>query len=290
MDGRNFDNLPLEWVRAFEAAGRTGSFSAAARDLGLTQAAVSQRIGNLEARLGAPLFLRQPRGVVLTVEGEAWLPAVSDALTTLRQSAEELFAARRRRIAISASASVTELWIAPRLAGLPPEQRPELVFQTMVLSAAEAGSGPQPVRIRYGAGGWREPFQSPLYPEALCPVAAPGLVALGGEWSRLPTIGLTGPRAGWKEWCAMAKRPSLPAPSVRFDSFAAALAAAREGAGVLLASLPLCAREISQGRLVKLCDTVLRPRETYWILAGTETVSRRQWSMLTDLLCEFGPA
>lgn len=285
MDNREFDNLPLEWIRAFEAAGRTGSFSAAARDLGLTQAAISQRIGNLEARLGAPLFLRQARRVVLTVEGETWLPAVTDALLALRQSAQDLFSSRRRRIAISASASITELWIAPRLAGLAADRRPDLVFHTMVLGAEAAGPGPQPVRIRYGAGGWKEPFQTPLYAEALAPVAAPALLARATDWRQLPRLGLTGPRAGWKEWPANAGGPGLPAPGLRFDSFAAALAAARAGVGVLLASLPLTAPEIAAGRLVQLDDTILRPRETYWILAGNDAVSPRQWSMLTKLLC-----
>ena len=56
MQGKHIDKLPLEWVRVFEAAGRTGSFTAAAQEIGLTQAAVSQRIQNLEQRLGARLF------------------------------------------------------------------------------------------------------------------------------------------------------------------------------------------------------------------------------------------
>lgn len=65
---------PLEWLRVFEAAARLENFSNAARELGLTQAAVSQRIRNLEGRLGKPLFTRLPRGVELTVEGEAYAP------------------------------------------------------------------------------------------------------------------------------------------------------------------------------------------------------------------------
>ena len=97
--------LPLEWVRAFEAAGRTGSFTAAARETGLTQAAISQRIANPEKLVGSRLFVRQARGVALTVDGEAWLPYVSTSLQALRQSCEDLFGVRRSRIVISASAS-----------------------------------------------------------------------------------------------------------------------------------------------------------------------------------------
>jgi LysR family transcriptional regulator, glycine cleavage system transcriptional activator len=65
---------PLKWIRVFEAAARLGNFTAAAKELGLTQAAVSQRIRNLELRLGAQLFNRRARGVILSLQGEAWLP------------------------------------------------------------------------------------------------------------------------------------------------------------------------------------------------------------------------
>jgi LysR family transcriptional regulator, glycine cleavage system transcriptional activator len=64
MNEKPMDKLPLEWVRVFEAAGRTGSFTAAAAEVGLTQAAVSQRIQNLEQRIGARLFTRQWKALV----------------------------------------------------------------------------------------------------------------------------------------------------------------------------------------------------------------------------------
>ncbi len=120
----SLDNLPLEWIRAFEAAGRTGSFSAAAQETGLTQSAISQRIGNLERRLGTQLFLRGARGVVLTVDGESWLPYVSSALRTLQQSSEQLFGMKRNQLVLSASATVIELWITQRLAELAAARQP----------------------------------------------------------------------------------------------------------------------------------------------------------------------
>ena len=86
MDKSGFDRLPLEWIRAFEAAARLGSFTAAAEECGLTQSAISQRIGHLEARLGAQLFIRQARQITLTSEGEAWLPHVQGALLGLRDT------------------------------------------------------------------------------------------------------------------------------------------------------------------------------------------------------------
>ncbi|MDH6233893.1 DNA-binding transcriptional LysR family regulator [Mesorhizobium soli] len=114
---KQHDTLPLlEWIRVFEAAARLGSFTAAAKELGLTQAAVSQRIRNLELKLATQLFDRQARGVCLSTQGEAWLPHVQTALAQLAHSAANLFAAPRRKIIIAASSSVIELWIVPRLA------------------------------------------------------------------------------------------------------------------------------------------------------------------------------
>ncbi|MCY1126446.1 LysR family transcriptional regulator [Frigidibacter sp. RF13] len=285
MNNRHTDLPPLEWVRAFEAAARLGSFTLAASELGLTQAAVSQRIGHLEARLGAALFLRQARRIILTVEGEAWLPFVTEALRSLQQSTDDLFSTGRRRIAISASTSISELWLVPRLAGLAAADRPDLSIRTMVLNIDPGPPEPQVVRIRYGVGGWAESYRAPLYAEALAPVAAPQLLS-GRDWRDLPRIGLTGPRAGWKEWCAASGGPATPQPTLRFDSFAVAAAAARAGLGVLVGSLPLLTRDLADGSLVRLSSETLRPRETYWLLAGTDTVSRRQWDRLTALFCD----
>jgi len=88
MSENHFKLPPLEWIRAFEAAARCGSFTAAAAETGITQSAISQRIGQLEKSLGTALFVRQPRSITLTVGGEAWLPHVQSALGTMRDSSE----------------------------------------------------------------------------------------------------------------------------------------------------------------------------------------------------------
>ncbi|WP_075997958.1 LysR family transcriptional regulator [Salaquimonas pukyongi] len=278
-------NLPLEWIRAYEAAGRTGSFTAAARETGLTQAAISQRILNLEGRLGAQLFVRQARGVALTVEGEAWLPYVSAALATLRESSEELFGTRQSRITVSASASVIELWLAPRLEAAGGDFAPELAFSTLVLEPQGEQAKGQ-VKIRYGGGNRPEHYKRRLFSEALSPVCAPGLAKAASNWQDLPRIALSGPRAGWQEWVRQTGDSAVPVPLIRFDSLAAALAAAEAGAGVLLASLPLCRQALDGGSLVRLSSHVLTPQETYWMVAHRNAVSRRDWAYLTERFCE----
>ena len=72
-------HLPLNALRAFEVSARHLSFTRAAIELSVTQAAVSQQVKNLEERLGVPLFRRLPRGLALTDEGQALLPVLADS-------------------------------------------------------------------------------------------------------------------------------------------------------------------------------------------------------------------
>ena len=78
---------PLNWLRAFEAAARNLSFTGAARELHMTQSAVSQQIKSLENFLGKPLFLRRPRALELTDAAENYLPTVQEAFATLARQA-----------------------------------------------------------------------------------------------------------------------------------------------------------------------------------------------------------
>ncbi|MDW4548955.1 LysR family transcriptional regulator [Defluviimonas sp. D31] len=286
MPSAALDNLPLEWIRAFEVAGRTGSFTAAAQETGLTQAAISQRIGHLEERIGTRLFTRKPRGVALTVEGEAWLPYVTNALTMLRQSSDDLFGVRHRKIVILASASVIQLWLAPHLAALDPGVRLDISFSTMILQS-DFDEQDATVQVRYGDGNWPDRYRVRLFAESLSPVAAPAL-ATGESWHDLPKIALSGPRSGWQEWARQTGDPATPVPTLRFDSHAAALAAAGCGLGVLLASLPLAAEALAAGRIVRLSERTLAPRESYWMTASKSAISKRQWESLAAAFGEPG--
>ncbi|WP_428642230.1 LysR family transcriptional regulator [Roseibium sp.] len=285
MERSRFENLPLEWVRAFEAAARCGSFTAAAEETGVTQSAVSQRIDKLEKWLGTRLFLRQARSIELTVEGEAWLPHVRSAFETLRDSSEGLFGVARNRLTISASASIIDLWILPRLSALLGGIDAQLSFRTMVLSA-DLQQEDDTIRVRYGAGDWPGAYKFPLYSEVMAPLAAPGLLASGRPWADLPRIAVSGPRPGWKEWGARFGTPTTPLPVLRFDTFAPALSAARAGHGVLFASLPLCREDLESGRLQRVSEDALPHHRTYWLMASREAVSRQQWSVLEAALRE----
>jgi LysR family glycine cleavage system transcriptional activator len=276
---------PLEWVRAFEAAARLGSFTAAAEDVGLTQAAVSQRIGQLEKQLGTPLFHRRARAISLTVEGEAWLPHVRLALEGLRDSTEAVFGTGHRRLTLSASQTVIDQWLLPRLGRLQSLMKAEISIQSMVVGTHDT---PQDdvIRIRYGTGDWPHPYRARLYAEEICPVAAPSLAARAGHWTAWPRIACAGQRPGWHAWATEFGIPTTPLPDLRFDTHLSALGAAKAGLGVFLASLPLCAEALSTGALVRLHPASLSYHESYWMLASPQAVSRDQWQAIATTLIE----
>lgn len=280
------DQLPLEWVRVFEAAGRSGSFTSAAREIGLTQAAVSQRIQNLEQRLGARLFTRQARGVTLTIEGEAWLPHVSRALRGLQRSADELFGKPLQKLVLSASASVIQLWIVPRLAMLEAGAQFQLSLTTMNIEPDFAKSNAT-IEIRHGSGGWPGMDCARLYHDVLTPLATPQLLHSAPRWRDLPRIAVSGPRPGWQEWAERAGEAAPSAPRYRFDSFVAALAAARVGLGVMLGSLPLCQPALHDGTLVRLSNATLALDDGYWMTTRQDQVPIRQWTTLVACLCQL---
>ena len=281
MSNLSLSTIPLDWVRAFEVAGRTGSFTAAAKETNVTQASISQRISNLEQRIGARLFVRNPRGVTLSVEGEVWLPYVTAAFRSLDESYEEIFGLQREKITISASASVNELWLSPRLRNWQGKHQPQIVLSTMVLQA-EDNLLDATIRVQYGVGEGKNQHKTPLYAEQLSPVAAPELLAGQASWLELPRLAVSGPRPGWHDWARHTGDPITPVPKIRFDSFSAALSGAVSGAGVLLASLPLCADLLDQGKLVRVSDHLLEPQETYWMMASKDGLTKSQWTNVIE--------
>jgi LysR family transcriptional regulator, glycine cleavage system transcriptional activator len=285
MTDNKIESLPLEWVRVFEAAGRLGNFTTAANETGLTQAAVSQRIRNLEKRIGAQLFTRQARGVTLTVDGEAWLPYVTNALRALNRSAEDLFGKPLKNIIISAGSAVIQLWIIPRLATLNGKAKYQISLNTVGLEASFSKLNAM-IEIRYGNGDWPGVRKKRLYKESLTPLVTPRLLESGKAWQDLPHIAISGPRPGWQEWSLHSGEAPPPLPTLRFDSFGAAHAAAIAGAGVILGSLPLCEKELATNSLTKLSDKTLNLDAGYWMTSKEEMLPQKQWNDLATCLSQ----
>ena len=108
-------NLNLNWLRTFEAAARYLSFTAASKELGLTQTAVSLQIKSLETKLGHDLFIRRPKSLKLTEIGKAYLPSVRNSLLSLNQSTNGLFGPDQTTTIIVRASMAFIVWLAPRL-------------------------------------------------------------------------------------------------------------------------------------------------------------------------------
>ncbi|WP_170562184.1 LysR family transcriptional regulator [Ruegeria atlantica] len=270
---------PLDWLRVFEAAGRLGGFSAAAREFGLTQAAVSQRIGNLEAWLGRTLFVREARGVSLTVEGESYLPLVQDSLQALERNTEDLFGKFPRELRVAGLSSNIHALVVPSLTRFH-EMRPKV--RVMTDSVARRSSLDEEktwLQIRYGRGAWPGRDSELIAREVLVPMAAPGV-----EWGA-PLIDLRGERPGWSDWARKTEQGDVTTSNISFDSMEHALSAARQGMGVALGSMPLAKADLQAGRLLRLNLPELKTRDGYWLTWPEDRAkSKKQRALIADFL------
>ena len=270
---------PLDWLRVFEAAGRLGGFSAAAREFGLTQAAVSQRIGNLESWLGRSLFVREARGVSLTVEGESYLPLVQDSLQALERSTEDLFGKSPRELRVAGLSSHIQALVLPSLRAFQTNHPEVHVTTDSVARRTSLDEERTWLQIRYGRGTWSGREAGLIAVEILTPMAAPGL-----DWGA-PVIDLRGERPGWQDWMQKTGKENLPRARLSFDSMEHAITAARQGLGVVLGSVPLASAGLASGSLIRLGLPDLDTKDGYWLTWPKDRgQSKKQCALISDFL------
>ncbi len=268
--------IPLETFRVFEAAARQGNFSAAARELGVTQAAVSRRLRHLEAVLGAALFTRRGRHVALTPEGAELARRTAAALDYLEQSIAGFGAeAPGAPVSVVASGSVSHLWLGPRLRDFA-RTRPDISVRLLTSDAMrDLEDDSHDLTILYSRGAHPRWHLAPLFAERLVPVAAPRYLAERGlspplaarEIAGLDLIDYERFNAHWvalADWLSE-ETGRAPRPRMTFSAYLLAVEAALRGDGVALGSLGLLSGAIGEGRLVALSDRVLETGYGYWL-------------------------
>ncbi len=263
--------LPLDTLRAFEAAARTGSFSSAADTLNVTHGAVSRQVAKLERWLGQRLFDRQARGVGLTPEGQRLYLRTTEALALIADSSDRWIEAKGSAVVRLASLpSVSGLWLMPRLRALEagePNLRVELIIDHRESSLADDGVD---LALRCGRGGIPKRVSVQLFEEHCFPIATPELAAqIGkGKPERLLAHALIhdSDASGWRAWLGgqgLDYRPRRQ--DRRFEDYNLVLDAAVHGLGIALARPPLVADVLAQGRVVAVdTRTVLNP-VAYWL-------------------------
>lgn len=288
---------PLNALRAFESAARHLSFTKAAEELHVTQAAVSHQIKGLEEWLGMPLFRRMNRALILTETGQSYLPPVRDALDTLSHATERLFRMDGSgALTISTMPSFAAKWLVMRL-GRFQARHPELEVRLHTTpQLVDFTQQDVDIGIRFGAGNWPGLRCERLMTEDIYPVCSPSL--LNGprplccpEDLRHHTLLHDDYFITWGTWGEAAGIEGLDhARGPRFDDSALLLQVAAEGGGVALARGVLVADDVAAGRLVRLFDVHLPGNYAYYVAAPPHYFSRPKVKAFRDWLFEEAAA
>src|SRR5688572_14193592 len=168
---------PLSAVRAFEAAARTENFTAAAAELGLTQAAVSYQVKSLEERLGAALFVRERGRARLTPLGQRLLPTLSQAFDSIEAAFASHKAEDESLLTVTTTYTFANTWLAWRVGAFQMEHPDLAVRMTTSNAIVDLRSGEADVAVRAGPGGWEGLDCDRLFDSLFTPVASPEYIA-----------------------------------------------------------------------------------------------------------------
>ena len=273
---------PLAAIRAFEAAARTENFTAAAAELGMTQAAVSYQVKSLEERLGAALFVRERGRARLTPLGQRLLPKLTQAFDTI----ETAFASHRQEdeglLTVTTTHTFANTWLAWRLGAFQMEHPDLAVRMTTSNAIIDLRSGEADVAVRAGPGGWVGLDCDRLFESVFTPVANPECIAaaerkVGRPLEPADLVDLQLISHGdewWDQWFAdngVATEQARGRPGVRLDNQANEGHAAMAGQGFALLTPFLWAGDLAAGRLVMpFPERVSNRGWAYWLVAPPE--------------------
>ncbi len=267
----NDDLPPLVWLRAFEAAARHLSFTDAAGELNLTQAAVSKHVKSLELQLRHQLFIRRTRSLQLSKTGEAYLPKVRDAFERLAAGTREVFGERRpKELTVRCAVSFAVQWLVPRLPEfLDSHPGKEIKIVSSVWNDA-FDTDVYDLDIQYGTGNWSGMRSHRLSYETITPLCTPAFAAelkQPDDLQKYRLLHVLGYQEGWGIWLNAAGARSVDAGrGLKFDNSLTAFKMAASGGGVALGRSSLVGHELLSGRLVAPFDLEVPIEEAFYLL------------------------
>ena len=293
MDMNQVHDVTDRALRVFHAAARTGSFTGAARILGVGQPAVSHAMRKLERDLSDPLFERNPTGVSLTPAGRQLFDAVDEAFGVIDEAVE---VARRgsgvpATVTLSVSTSLATYWLLPRLALF--KRAHDGIDLRVITSDDDRGPARETADlwIPLGPEQWPDDRAWAFATEELFPVAAPGLAAEVGELPpcrmlEAPLLHLEEryePRFDWYRWFEEMCCPvDARLPGARSNDYSLIVHAALEGQGVAIGWRHIVRPLLAEGRLVRVGSASVVTDSPFRLLArsprlSAEVAALRDW-------------
>jgi LysR family glycine cleavage system transcriptional activator len=265
--------VPLSAIRVFEAAARLGSFTRAADELGMTQAAVSWQVKALEKRLEQVLFRRLPREVQLTPAGERLARAATEAMTALRSAVSDLTDSGQGVLCITCLQTFATQWLAPRLGAFQvdhPEVAVRLDSNARIVDLLREDADVGIRSSRHGA--WPGLESVFLFPAVQTVLATPEAMAAMGpapQPADLLKVERVGSPAEWEEMFAaagLAQAPrERPAPRITADTQVLEVAAALANSAVAIGSPVMFGADIAAGRLFQPFEIYIGDEGGYWL-------------------------
>ena len=279
---------PLSAIRAFEAAGRHENFSRAAEELGMTQAAISYQIRQLEDRVGKPLFVREKGRVRLSDSGRRLLPAVSSGFTGIADAFDGLREEDEDVLSIDTSVSIGATWLSARIGRFQVRHRDLAVKIALENELTDFSFGGVDAAIRAGRGPWEGLRADFLFRQHFAPICAPAFLennAIESPEDLLRVERLAPNDMLWTSWFAAAGIGTPPEPrrGVVLDSQLQEATAMQSGFGIAMMSPLFWRADLESGRLVQPFEALYVSRHAQWLVhpagrVGVRKIERfREW-------------
>ncbi len=281
------DHFPgLRTLRAFDAAARHLSFTRAADDMGVTPAAISNQIKELEDQLGIELFIRTSRSMRLTKEGEILRTATTESLETLAKAIHRIKRLENRnQIRVSSTPSVAAKWLVPRLDGFLSAFPSADVRIDVSNTLVDFDRDDVDLAIRFGAGKYPGLRADLLFQDTLSPVCSPSLITkdrpletpkdlLRHTLIHLDWQASGSPWPNWRMWMQAAGIKDFDDKrGLHFGQTSLTIQAAIDGQGVALGDSNLVADDLAAGRLVKPFELSLKAPDSfsYFVITRLDT-------------------
>ena len=283
---------PLHALKAFEAAGRYESFTRAAEELHVTQAAVSQQVKALEGELGVKLFNRERQRLKITGAGRDYLIVIREALDHISAGTERLTQRQESGVlTVSTSPDFAAKWLVHRLGRFATAHPGIDLRVSATMPSVDFAREDVDVAVRHGEGHWPGLEATRLCAEQIFAICSPKLltgrhrVRRPSDVLKWPLLRLEDQSKAWQRWFALAGvEPPARLPGPVLDRASMLIDAAIDGQGIALARTTLAAWDLINRRIVRPFDLAWRPAGTYWIVYPKASASSAKIARFRDWL------